>query len=1436
MKNTNRKISLALALTMIFATFMGVLSPIISYASDETVYISSADDLRNFAKKCSYDAWSKGKTVILTEDISLMGVAFEPIPSFSGSFDGDGHTISGLEITGYFSPAGLFATLTEGGEVKNLKLSAVISPEGDKGCVGGIVGHNYGKIENCAFDGTVIGACDVGGIVGINRVSGSISSCTASGEVIGETRTGGIAGTNDGLISSSVNEAKVNTIAVTPSLSLEDINLDLTLDINKLPSIFSNKMTVTDSGGIAGYCTGMIISCVNAGRVGYPHVGYNAGGIAGRSNGHLVGNINRGDIFGRKDVGGIVGQIEPHISYDLSEDLLLSLKAELDEMSAIINGAVDSAGGGIPEISGRFDVILENLDGATNSLNILINSGSGYVDGVTGEINRVSEVLSEVISQLSGITEDIPRLSGMLESGLADLKDSLEGLENIATIGKESIEDLKLATDDASAAFDHISKSLNAIEGGLGRLAEAITVEDKAAVETALGTVADGLSELISSFDGLTGALQTVNDILSDAAWVDKGIEEISALVDIFSDVTDSVALIYEATTEIKENIEVHWSKITEAGEELSEAIGHFAEATRALTEALEYMDQGVQKISEGLTLLSEAVIINDPVAVENAIEQIKFGFDQLISAGAKASEALNKLSEVMAELEAGGNLGDILGDAAGALGALADAGTQASNSLTTLLGGISTLLDNIEIDSDKLSDGGALVIEGLDDLSASIGEIKKASDALSEGMTSLDKAIKAANEAVVIKDEGKLNAALDKAYDALGQIIGSVQELSAVMDEVSETLKEAKLWSDRLFDATGEVTKALSEMSDALTKVQSGVDSLRENVKLDMDAASEGLGLIREGLLEMADASAFMKDCFAHISDAMADLDLAAEYAPDTIADLKESIGHFADAFGLITTMSDKIHGLVGYLDGVDPIQLPSLSESITEEANRLFVYISVIENELKALNANITSLSSDMVERVGKLNRIFNEMSDNIVNTIYGLDDSLVDSEIGEDEIDLVTSGKIYNCQNEGDVQGDKNVGGIGGAMGIEYSLDPEDDTSGGLSLTQKKQYKLNAVIHASRSYGKVTSKYDGAGGIVGRMDMGLVYGAENYGAVASQSGSYVGGVAGITSGLISQSFAKCTLSGKNYIGGIVGSGVGEGISGATSTVRSCYSMVEIVKYTQYAGAIAGINIGEFSENLFVSDSLSGIDRVSYAGKAEPITYEDLVKRRSIPDGFYSLTLDFVADGKVIHSVEFEYGASFDSSVFPEIPAKDGHYGRWDRTELTNLYFDTTVSVVYKPYTTAIDSDENRESGKEVFFLTGEFTDTDKIVAERGCDTTTLALESNAFTEDRLTESWTLTIPKDNLELNNLHFLPSGENCKIYIKTDGVWQQVEAKEFGSYLTFNISGETVELAVVESSLRISIEIIILLALVVIQTVVIVLILLKKNKKKKVNK
>ncbi len=69
-------------------------------------------------------------------------------------------------------------------------------------------------------------------------------------------------------------------------------------------------------------------------------------------------------------------------------------------------------------------------------------------------------------------------------------------------------------------------------------------------------------------------------------------------------------------------------------------------------------------------------------------------------------------------------------------------------------------------------------------------------------------------------------------------------------------------------------------------------------------------------------------------------------------------------------------------------------------------------------------------------------------------------------------------------------------------------------------------------------------------------------------------------------------------------------------------------------------------------MSDSLAGVDRVSYQDKAEPISYRQLLARTDIPDDFRTLTLTFVADGKTLRTLTFPYGASFNVSFYPQAP----------------------------------------------------------------------------------------------------------------------------------------------------------------------------------------
>lgn len=248
--------------------------------------------------------------------------------------------------------------------------------------------------------------------------------------------------------------------------------------------------------------------------------------------------------------------------------------------------------------------------------------------------------------------------------------------------------------------------------------------------------------------------------------------------------------------------------------------------------------------------------------------------------------------------------------------------------------------------------------------------------------------------------------------------------------------------------------------------------------------------------------------------------------------------------------------------------------------------------------------------------INEKVNEVSDTAYDLFLGDSDKDILIDSSEMDIDLITLGKVFKCSNSGDISGDINIGGIAGTMALEYELDPEDDLSSQIDASERRKYEVKAVVQHCTNTGAVTAKRSYVGGITGRMDLGLIAQSENYGYMESESGDYVGGIAGVTSSTIRHSYAKCTLSGGSYIGGIVGSGVGEGLDGGYSNVVSSYSMVQVSEYEQFAGAISGENLGSYLENYFVSDTLAGINGMSYSGKAEPIAYDDLLARFEIPE----------------------------------------------------------------------------------------------------------------------------------------------------------------------------------------------------------------------------
>ena len=176
----------------------------------ETIRISSVKELRELADACSYDAWSRDKQVLLETDLDLAGEELI-IPVFSGIFDGQGHTVSGLEIRQEGSQMGLFRYLQQGAVIRDLAiLDARVIPQGSACQVGILAGRNYGSIVNCRVSGALEGDEEVGGIAGVNEENGVIRSCTADVTVVGNRRSGGITGSNHGTLNNCANSGNIN--------------------------------------------------------------------------------------------------------------------------------------------------------------------------------------------------------------------------------------------------------------------------------------------------------------------------------------------------------------------------------------------------------------------------------------------------------------------------------------------------------------------------------------------------------------------------------------------------------------------------------------------------------------------------------------------------------------------------------------------------------------------------------------------------------------------------------------------------------------------------------------------------------------------------------------------------------------------------------------------------------------------------------------------------------------------------------------------------------------------------------------------------------------------------------------------------------------------------------------------------------------------------
>lgn len=585
-----------------------------AWATEEsTVTISNVADLQRFGKNCALDTWSQGKTVTLTADLDLSGVDFTPIPTFGGTFLGQGHTISGLCLTSAGSTQGLFRYIQPGGLVRDLTVKGTVAPGGTRSTVGGIVGNNAGTLQSCAFHGVVQGDATVGGIAGYNSITGEITGCSVSGSVSGKNITGGIAGRNLGLLLKCESSAGVNLTRKETNVDLMDADTAAILEERAAADDETYHLLddCFDTGGIVGYSSGVVQSCVNRGTVGYPHVGYNTGGIAGRQDGYLSGCTNSGTVYGRKDVGGIVGQAEPYVLVDPGRDTLEQLRQELNTLENLINRALDDAERTGDSVSAQLSAMGDYAGSAKDSTKELLDRVSDFTDENIGTINTLSADITGALDKISPALDDLSDVGGRLERLSRQLGDALDSLGGAVDTGDRAARDLRLAVEKLrqsasglTTAVSRLERALDAFQGFLDLGSGSISVSSLLAAREelrqafrALRGVGDDLDDALSQLQQALSRSGALSSQLGDALDTLEEASDTSAVIGrLLRRALDTIGDAVDTLTEDGP------AEFTPLGEDFRQAGDSLYDAMSGLLEEMDGLNSALQTGNGTLT------------------------------------------------------------------------------------------------------------------------------------------------------------------------------------------------------------------------------------------------------------------------------------------------------------------------------------------------------------------------------------------------------------------------------------------------------------------------------------------------------------------------------------------------------------------------------------------------------------------------------------------------------------------------------------------------------------------------------------------------------------------------------------------------------------------------------------------------------------------
>lgn len=755
---------------LLIAAMLFTQSGIVSLAEEtgSVITIASAEDLVLLADSGKTENFSTGKTFVMTEDIDLSEYENMFIPIMDGTFDGGGHTITGIRLQEEMSDYGFFRYVGPNGTVANLTVEATVTSGEDQENIGIIAGDNKGTIRGCTSRGTLNGQTNVGGIAGKNETTGTISRCGNEAEVDGKQATGGITGYNEGTVSDCTNSGKVNTNQkVVKSTTNGEGSINISIP-NAVTGMTADDRA-NDTGGIAGYSEGSITYCKNEATIGHERLGSATGGVVGRQKGSLAYSDNSGVVYGHKDVGGIVGVFVPYETGSYDRDYEQELKDELDNLSSLMDQLSDVGDGMGNHLSDNVDVLREQLKSLKNSVRIyfddysdMASDGKDSIDKNVGAIRNTINGMNYSVN-LVNLNNSITNISKYIQDMVEILKKLQDNFAGTTSELDETLEYYNTLVTDLQAEQQELQNKLDELQQNPPTEDSGSADNDAADNSSATDTSADSASDTGKSG---TDTSDTMKAETSENGQSDKNASSGADSSDDTGSKTDSKV---DTSVETKDDNSSEDKKTTDDSEK--------TEASNRKMVAVAYTV--VTSPATPVTQDDENGSGNDSVPVETVTPATP----NLPSLSDEQKQALMQALQALA---------------------------QKSAQIQTEMNNVAQILGNITTDSNKMIGDIKSITNNMNSLSHDLGKVM---DDFEDEFDTMTNDLRQKSDRVydTFKATGdQLDSDWDQMSDCLNRVKSQFDNIRGTISDAFDELK------DRIED--GSVYVDISELADSMT------------------------------------------------------------------------------------------------------------------------------------------------------------------------------------------------------------------------------------------------------------------------------------------------------------------------------------------------------------------------------------------------------------------------------------------------------------------------------------------------------------------------------------------------------------------------------------------------------------------------------------------